>query len=154
MFPEGFKAIPEYPDYAVSASGQVYSSKSDMLLKPFTIGGYKVVSLRWKESGKRVHRLVYEMFAGEIEKGMTIIHKDGNRSNNNVDNLTKVSHAYNIKRSYDSKEVRKRNRDKIKKISKKDIEEMKALKRQGWYTIPLIAEKYNLSIEKTRDILK
>lgn len=35
----------------------------------------------------RVHRLVAKAFIGEIPKGYHVHHKDGNRQNNNVDNL-------------------------------------------------------------------
>lgn len=39
----------------------------------------------------KVHRLVYMTFVGEIPEGMQIDHIDGDKSNNNLDNLRCVS---------------------------------------------------------------
>ena len=46
------------------------------------------------------HRLVYEVYNGEIPKGMLIDHIDNNTTNNNIDNLrlaTRSENACNIK---------------------------------------------------------
>lgn len=56
----------------------------------YTTGGgrYKVV----QRNGKRIqkHRLIWEQHFGKIPEGMIIHHKDGNKMNNDIDNLQMV----------------------------------------------------------------
>ena len=42
-----------------------------------------------------VHRIIYEMHHGEIPNGHEIDHIDGDKKNNNIDNLRAVSRAVN-----------------------------------------------------------
>lgn len=62
----------------------------------------KRVSL-WKDGKAKdwlVARLVGMTFLGIPEKGMTINHKDGNRFNNNVENLEWLSLADNVRHAF------------------------------------------------------
>lgn len=57
-------------------------------------GWYFSVRLKDKNGryhSKRIHRLVYETFIGEIKPKHHIHHKDGNKQNNNVENLQMLS---------------------------------------------------------------
>ena len=45
---------------------------------------------------KYIHRAVYETFIGPIADGLEINHKDGNRQNNNIENLELLSHRDNL----------------------------------------------------------
>ncbi len=51
------------------------------------------------DSGEHVkwylHRLLYTVFVGEIKKGYEIDHIDGNRANNNLNNLRMMTHRDN-----------------------------------------------------------
>lgn len=47
----------------------------------------------------RAHRIVYQMHHGEIPTSMVIDHKDGNPSNNNLDNLRCVPQGVNARNS-------------------------------------------------------
>ena len=58
-----------------------------------------------------IHILVYTMFVGEIPKGMTINHKDGNHENNQLNNLELATYSENMQHSYD---ILKRTSDKPK----------------------------------------
>jgi len=49
---------------------------------------------------RSIHRLVYEMTQGEIPEGLTINHKDGNKYNNNTENLEIMTHSENAKHSW------------------------------------------------------
>lgn len=64
--------------------------------------GYLVVGI--KGTKYYVHRLVAKAFIPNPYKLKTINHKDGNKENNNVDNLEWMSHENNIKH-YFNKEV-------------------------------------------------
>lgn len=59
------------------------------------------LSRRSDERFFSVHRLVAEAFIPNPENKKTVNHKDGNRHNNNVDNLEWASQSENIKHSFD-----------------------------------------------------
>ena len=99
---EIWKDIKDYEGlYQVSNQGNVKSFKSDKekLLKPGTNGkGYYMVTL-WKNSKCKtfsVHRIVYEVFVGELIKGLVIDHINGITTQNNIDNLQQISNRKNV----------------------------------------------------------
>lgn len=47
----------------------------------------------------RVHRVVWEIFNGKIPEGMTVDHIDGNKLNNNIENLQLLSPMENARKS-------------------------------------------------------
>lgn len=53
-----------------------------------------------KRSG--LHRLVFQYFKHEIPPKMVINHKDGDMSNNHIDNLECITQSENIKHAYAS----------------------------------------------------
>lgn len=64
---------------------------------------YKEVNLYIeKQIGKSryVHRLVVSAFLGKIKEGLQVNHIDGDKSNNNINNLEIVSASDNMKHSY------------------------------------------------------
>lgn len=92
------KYNPKYKCY-VSDDGLVYGVKNGNLvlrsLKPFPGKKYIRVYV-WdyetdKNISKRLHRLVWETFNGEIPAGMQIDHEDGNPANNALKNLRCVT---------------------------------------------------------------
>lgn len=44
----------------------------------------------------KAHRIIWEMRYGPIPEGMVVDHRDGNKSNNRLDNLRLATHAQNI----------------------------------------------------------
>ena len=86
-------------DYFISSTGQVKSvsrfNKKEKLIKlSINSSGYLTCFI---EGPKLVHRLVAEVFVQKIEVGKTVNHKDGNKQNNNFENLEVVSMSDNIK---------------------------------------------------------
>ena len=62
--------------------------------------GYKEVNLhleRNKGTSKYVHRLIARTFIGEIPKGYNVNHKDGDKSNNRLENLEILTCSQNTK---------------------------------------------------------
>src|SRR5437868_3804528 len=70
----------------------------------------------------RAHRWVWVCNFGEIEKGFHIHHKDGNKSNNSIDNLQKISAFNHLSMHASFPENRERSRklcDEIRPLTKK-----------------------------------
>lgn len=88
----GFEGI-----YQISNKGRLKSfhrEKTGYILSNINSkGDYLSVILRDKEREKhtRIHRLVAETFIGDIPTGYHVHHKDGNKQNNDVDNLEILS---------------------------------------------------------------
>ena len=89
------------PNYFITESGRVYSiyvvggQGSVDINRPHELKygtdkyGYLrvVLCLNGEKTYVKVHQLVVEQFIGHVENGLVINHKDGNKKNNNVDNL-------------------------------------------------------------------
>ena len=54
-------------------------------------GYYRIVSRKEGNRNKRLHRLIWESYNGEVPEGMVIHHIDGNKTNNNISNLEALS---------------------------------------------------------------
>lgn len=113
---EIWTTVKDFPNYLISSTGRVKNIRTKRILK-VCVGnnGYLEVSL-WKNnrgSTKRIHQLVYSNFYQDYElKNFVINHKDGDKLNNNKNNLEKITcqqnnlHAeYIIKTHCTAKEV-------------------------------------------------
>jgi len=91
------RIIEGYKSYEITDSGVVIShkQKSPKILKLSTDkNGYQIVGIfgeNGKQKHKKVHRLVYEAFIGNIEFGMHVNHIDECKSNNHLSNLNLLS---------------------------------------------------------------
>ena len=96
---EEWVIIKDFPNYLISSFGRVKNIRTKRILKA-CIGnnGYLEVSL-WKNnkgSTKQIHRLVYINFNQDYDVlNYVINHKDGNKLNNNLNNLEKISYQEN-----------------------------------------------------------
>jgi len=93
-----FVVVDEYPDYAVSDFGVIFSFKSNKKLKtPLNSDGYAGVKLFNSNGGKsfKVHQLVAMMFLDHVStgqnRGRVIDHINGDRSDNRLENLQIVT---------------------------------------------------------------
>ena len=103
---EKWKNIKEASNYEVSNTGLVRNKTTNKILKGrLSKSGYLQVSIKIDETGKfsnrYIHRLVAEAFIPNPDNLPQVNHKDGNRANNNVDNLEWVTCSQNTKHSYD-----------------------------------------------------
>jgi hypothetical protein len=80
--------IPNYPNYFITETGKVYSTKRGKLKQMFghvERDGYIVITLNCK--GFFLHRLVATTFIPNPNNYPCVCHKDDNPANNCVDNL-------------------------------------------------------------------
>ena len=94
-----FKRIEGFENYEVNPQGVVRNAVTNRILKPQeTAHGYLTVGLYFKK-GKakkfRIHRLVAEAFIPKELDKEYVNHKDGDKKNNNVDNLEWVTQVEN-----------------------------------------------------------
>lgn len=100
---EEWKQIADYPKYYISNRGRVLSTaqiKTGRLIKHYLNDkGYARITLR-NENGRKdffVHRLVAEHFLPDFDAFNEVHHRDGNRQNNNADNLISLVKLEHIK---------------------------------------------------------
>lgn len=110
VFPEDLPGVvlDPYTKYRILSCGSVYSTHEAKLLKPaLTKDGYKVVSLRVGDTSESkselVHRLVAKTYLERVVDKGHVNHKDGDKGNNNVDNLEWCSPHENMQHAYDNK---------------------------------------------------
>jgi len=141
--PEGeWKPVNGAAHYEVSSSGLVWSKRYHRLLcVSYTCksdAGIPCVNMsKYKGSTKHtviaVHRLVALSFIGEPEtKDMVVHHMDGNRKNNNVENLKWMtkSHSQSAHYGNDTAEKRAIQTEKTKEKKRKRRKERDQLKRK------------------------
>jgi hypothetical protein len=96
------KRIQNHPDYYIDETGNVWSIKSGILCQlnpPLNNHGYKqaVLCTDGKRHPSRVHRLVADAFIPNPDNLPEVNHKDGDKTNNHVNNLEWCTHATNMK---------------------------------------------------------
>ena len=93
------KAIKKYPNYFVTEEGLVFSSKTNKFLKfSYDQQGYQRVGLyigNYKSKTIKVHRLIAETFIDNPLNKKDVNHIDGDKSNNNIENLRWVTSRQN-----------------------------------------------------------
>ena len=100
------KDIPGWEGlYACTTHGDIWSYRSDKFLSPSkNKRGYLHVT--FTKDGKRydyrVNRLVAMTFLDNQNNLPQVNHIDGNKLNNNIDNLEWCSNSYNTKQAYDA----------------------------------------------------
>ena len=93
--------IEEFCDYEISSYGRVRHNLK--MIKPSITRGYHSVGLtsaKHKRSTIHIHKLVALAFIPNPEMKKWINHKDGNKTNNHVDNLEWCTPSENQKHSW------------------------------------------------------
>lgn len=110
-----WRQIPGFEGlYSVSANGLIRrdapsrgfggrAAPGRVMAQKKCANGYRTVSLYPAEGRQRqllVHRLVMLAFVGSPPTGLLVNHKDGNKANNDLENLEYVTPSENIKHAY------------------------------------------------------
>lgn len=109
---EIWKQVKGFPLYEVSNLGRVKSKhhskrhpNGGLIIGCKTSSGYLKVFLsdgKGNQKQQSVHRLVAQAFIPNPSGKLTINHKDGNKTNNSVDNLEWSTYSENIRHAFDS----------------------------------------------------
>lgn len=105
MAKEVWRNIVDEPNYRVSNKGNVKNKNTGRILKPgINRYGYPYVSLYndGVPKPKTVHRLVARAFIPGYDNTLQVNHKDGNKTNNSVDNLEWMTRLENMRHAYDN----------------------------------------------------
>lgn len=106
-----------------------------------------------------IHRLVAEAFIPNSENKPCVNHKDGDKENNNVDNLEWVTYSENETHSYKvlNKQSPKGESRPNHKLTEKEVVEIRRIYVKG-HNSPtnsyMLAEKYNVSPKTIQNVVK
>ena len=138
MKDEIWKNIIEYPNYQISSLGRVKSKERmitdnlgrtrcihSRILKQGDSMGYAFVNLikNGEVNSVKIHVLVAETFLGQRPDGYDVCHKNGNKKDNNVDNLEYGTRSKNNLDNY-------RINGCVTKNQKLTVDEVKEIKKQ------------------------
>lgn len=144
--------------YEISNKGRVktlYTSSQgkrgggDFLKERTTRQGYKFYQLN--KSGKKstvlTHRLIAQAFIENPEGKNEINHIDGNKANNNLDNLEWCTRKENIKHAFETglNVGRKGEKNFLSKLTYEKVKEIKELLTEGNMSAKDIGKKYGVS---------
>lgn len=113
-----FKQIENHPNFLISIDGKVYNKLRNSFLTPRRTGSYMSIVLDKKHYC--IHRLIATYFIDKPENyndKWIVNHKDGNKLNNDVNNLEWLSQSDNIQHMYDTG-----MRTNVKQIVQKDLD--------------------------------
>lgn len=91
---EVWKPIPGHEGYEASSMGRLRSARKVLVVTKIN-SGYLKASLGSKAQGL-VHRFVAKAFLGECPKGHCVAHKNGNKTDNRIDNLMYATREANM----------------------------------------------------------
>jgi len=161
---EIWKTIPGFSTYQVSNTGKIRSlnykkSKKIKELKPAIDGGYyktMILSDNKIYATIRIHRLIALTFLGESH--LEVNHIDGNKLNNNVDNLEYCSHSYNVKHAckLGLEKAMKGSDNPKAKLTNEQVLEIRAYALEHGYlkNRKELSKKYNVGEGTLKDIVK
>jgi predicted XRE-type DNA-binding protein len=149
---EDWRDIPEYEGlYQVSNHGKIRNIKKGyfgrFLKGSIDKDGYITVGLRKEGKGKynKVHRLVLTVFDRPPKPGEECNHKDGNKSNNFIENIEWCTHLQNMQHKENVLGKHTRGENQVThKLTEHDVKEIRVLIKEEKLTQKQIAGRYGV----------
>lgn len=140
------KEIENYSNYLVSDDGRIFNKRGGEIKQRLNRCGYPTIYL-WKNNKGTcycVHRRVAIAFLPNPENKPCVNHKDGNKANNNLDNLEWCTYSENLRHAIDTGLfVPRRGEEKGGNISDATVHEICEMMQDG-YRNNYIYKKLNL----------
>jgi len=143
------RTINNFPNYAITKEGKVWSNKHRKFLKPYSGSGYKLVWL-WKDNKqfiKSIHRLLLETFVSPCPQGMEACHNNGNKLDNRLENLRWDTRSNNVIDSI------KQGTFANSKLTKDDVWKIRALYSTKKYSKRQVARMCNVAYSTTHCVI-
>jgi len=158
------RPIPSVIGYSATEDGQIYSHHR---YEPFPLKqtshmqGYRQVNLKTPKGFRTrlVHLLVLEAWVGPRPEGMVTNHKNGDKTDNRLENLEYVTQTENMKHSYAtglSPKPPTRYGEALKHLAKMTTEKVLALREETDRTpgyLERLGIKYGISASTVSKIL-
>jgi hypothetical protein len=146
---KSLKNIVEHGDnYEVSNYGNIRNASTERIVKPFVKkNGYLQVDLylNGKRKKSHVHRLVALAFIPNPEGKLEVNHKNGDKTNNSVEELEWSTRVENVKHSFDSD---LRNQDGSNNpnatLNEEKVAKIRAMYKSGLYLQKELAKLFNV----------
>ena len=100
---EEWRRIRESNIYEVSNLGRVRNRRTGRIMRTsVTTSGYEMIQLHYDDSWHmhRVHRLVMDAFYDGDHSNLDVNHIDGNKTNNNLENLEFCTRSENVRHAF------------------------------------------------------
>ncbi len=140
--------------YKITNDGRVWSNyKKDFLTSALNHRGYSIVYLSINHSTKKtitIHKLVAIHFIPNIENKPQVNHIDGNKQNNNVNNLEWVTNKENMKHAIDNGLYNPKKCGQCKEIKLFNIT---TKKEEAYFSISNFAYIHQFPVHSVRTLL-
>ena len=106
------------------------ASETPLVMKPYVgVRGYRLATLRKDGIPKNipVHSLVVSAFYGEVPRGKEVRHRDGNKTNNRLDNLIVGTRAENEADKVRHGVSNRGSRNGMSVLTEQDVKQIKSL---------------------------
>lgn len=153
------KTIKEYPVYAVTEDGKVWSYKSNKFMKLWLNKGYLMVGLRknGKTYSRLVSRLIAQTYIPNPSNLPEVDHGIGGKLDNSILNLSWVSSKENKRRAWRDglyENTRRQSASNIEKVNKDRRKGVKRIKDDEIVIYPTILKAANEVGTSTSNICK
>lgn len=149
------KPYPSIPEYLVSKKGEIYSTRRNRIMKVhLDTYGYPRIELRCENKSvlRLVHRMVLETYVGIRPEGLVCRHLDGDKLNNQLNNLCWGTQSENGKDAW--KHAREHGREgNTCKLTKFSVRQIRGLYKFG-VKQQALAEAFGVSQSNVSDIVR